>query len=98
MPTCTEVHKITSTNIVLERLANSATLVCAAAALHRRDVFEATEGFAESFFCYQEDIDLGFRLNLFGYEAIQLGARSARWFGLLRRQDEPLRHVPWHPQ
>jgi GT2 family glycosyltransferase len=64
--------------------------VCAAAALHRRDVFEATEGFAESFFCYQEDIDLGFRLNLFGYEAIQLG--------LLRRQDEPFRHVPWHPQ
>ena len=54
---------------------------CAAAALYRRDVFEAEGGFAESFFCYLEDVDLGFRLNLRGYEAIQLGDARIRHAG-----------------
>ncbi|MBV9746795.1 MAG: glycosyltransferase family 2 protein [Acidobacteriia bacterium] len=50
--------------------------VCAAAALYRRDVFESVGGFAEPFFCYLEDVDFAFRLNLLGYEAMQLaGAR-----------------------
>lgn len=39
---------------------------CAAAALYRRDAFEALGGFEESFFCYCEDVDLGFRLRLAG--------------------------------
>jgi GT2 family glycosyltransferase len=39
---------------------------CAAAALYRRDAFEAVGGFDERFFCYHEDIDLGFRLRLRG--------------------------------
>jgi GT2 family glycosyltransferase len=47
---------------------------CAAAALYRRDVFEAVGGFAESFFCYMEDVDLGFRLNLCGHEAMQVAS------------------------
>jgi N-acetylglucosaminyl-diphospho-decaprenol L-rhamnosyltransferase len=55
--------------------------VCAAAALYRRDVFEAVGGFAETFFCYQEDVDFGFRLNLFGYEAIQLASARVRHVG-----------------
>jgi GT2 family glycosyltransferase len=54
---------------------------CAAAALYRRDVFEAEGGFAESFFCYLEDVDLGFRLNLRGYEAIQLVSARIRHAG-----------------
>lgn len=45
---------------------------CAAAALYRRDTFEEAGGFSEPFFCYLEDVDLGFRLNLRGYRAIQV--------------------------
>lgn len=40
---------------------------CAAAALYRRDAFMAAGGFDEGFFCYMEDVDLGFRLRLLGY-------------------------------
>jgi N-acetylglucosaminyl-diphospho-decaprenol L-rhamnosyltransferase len=54
---------------------------CAAAALYRRDLFEAAGGFAESFFCYLEDVDLGFRLNLSGYEAIQVAGARVRHMG-----------------
>jgi GT2 family glycosyltransferase len=39
---------------------------CAAAALYRREAFEALGGFEERFFCYCEDVDLGFRLRLAG--------------------------------
>ena len=39
---------------------------CAAAALYRRDVFERLGGFDERFFCYYEDVDLGFRIRLAG--------------------------------
>jgi N-acetylglucosaminyl-diphospho-decaprenol L-rhamnosyltransferase len=54
---------------------------CAAAALYRRDIFEAAGGFAESFFCYMEDVDLGFRLNLCGHEAMQVAAARVRHAG-----------------
>ncbi len=40
---------------------------CAAAALYRRDLFERLGGFDEEFFCYTEDVDLGFRIRLAGY-------------------------------
>ncbi len=43
---------------------------CAAAALYRREVFDATEGFDEDFFCYVEDVDLGFRARLAGMRAL----------------------------
>lgn len=39
---------------------------CGAAALYRRDAFEALGGFEERFFCYCEDVDLGFRLRRAG--------------------------------
>lgn len=40
---------------------------CAAAALYRRDLFEGLGGFDDDFFCYTEDVDLGFRFRLAGY-------------------------------
>jgi N-acetylglucosaminyl-diphospho-decaprenol L-rhamnosyltransferase len=45
---------------------------CAAAAFYRRDVFERVSGFDEKFFCYLEDIDLGFRLRLIGEWCLQV--------------------------
>jgi len=42
---------------------------CAAAALYRRDNFLEVGGFDEDYFCYFEDVDLGFRLRLAGYES-----------------------------
>lgn len=45
---------------------------CAAAALYRRSVFVDLGGFDERFFCYGEDVDLGFRLRLAGGEVVQL--------------------------
>jgi GT2 family glycosyltransferase len=43
---------------------------CAAAALYRRSALLEVGGFDERFFCYFEDVDLGFRLRLAGYKAI----------------------------
>ncbi len=54
---------------------------CAAAALYRREAFEALGGFAEDFFCYLEDVDLGFRLNLMGYSGLQLARARVRHAG-----------------
>jgi GT2 family glycosyltransferase len=45
---------------------------CAAAALYSQSAFNAVGGFDESFFCYLEDVDLGFRLRLNGLRCIQV--------------------------
>lgn len=45
---------------------------CAAAALYKREVFLQAGGFDEDFFCYCEDVDLGFRLRLQGHRALQV--------------------------
>jgi GT2 family glycosyltransferase len=42
---------------------------CAAAALYRRDAVLAMGGFDDDYFCYVEDVDLGFRLRLAGHGA-----------------------------
>jgi GT2 family glycosyltransferase len=43
---------------------------CAAAALYRRSALLEVGGFDEGFFCYVEDVDLGFRLRLAGYRCL----------------------------
>jgi GT2 family glycosyltransferase len=45
---------------------------CAAAALYRHDTFIQLGGFDEDFFCYVEDVDLGFRMRLAGYKALHV--------------------------
>jgi GT2 family glycosyltransferase len=42
---------------------------CAAAAMYKLDALNECGGFDEDFFCYAEDVDLGFRLRLRGYIA-----------------------------
>ncbi len=46
---------------------------CAAAAMYRTEIFIKLNGFDEDFFCYFEDVDLGFRLRLCGHRALQVG-------------------------
>jgi GT2 family glycosyltransferase len=43
---------------------------CAAAALYKRSALEAVGGFDEDYFCYLEDVDLGFRLRLAGHRCL----------------------------
>jgi GT2 family glycosyltransferase len=51
---------------------------CAAAALYRRDAFDQVGGFDEQFFCYFEDVDLGFRLRLRGYRCLYVHSAVVR--------------------
>ena len=43
---------------------------CGAAAFYRRDALTAAGGFDSRFFCYMEDVDLGFRLRLLGHQSL----------------------------
>lgn len=54
---------------------------CAAAALYRRKAVMEVGGFDESFFCYIEDIDLGFRLRLAGYGCCYVASAVVRHIG-----------------
>lgn len=45
---------------------------CAAGALYAREAFQEAGGFDETFFCYLEDVDLGFRLRLRGEHCVQV--------------------------
>lgn len=54
---------------------------CAAAALYRREALLAVGGFDEDFFCYVEDVDLGFRLRLAGHCCLQVSSAVVRHVG-----------------
>ena len=43
---------------------------CAAAAFYRREAFDDVGGFDDDYFCYFEDVDLGFRLRLRGHRCL----------------------------
>ena len=45
---------------------------CGASAIYRRETFETYDGFDERFFCYCEDVDLGYRMQLGGEDCIFL--------------------------
>lgn len=54
---------------------------CAAAAFWSRETFLSLGGFDESFFCYGEDVDLGFRHRLAGGRSIQVPRAVVRHEG-----------------
>jgi len=54
---------------------------CAAAALYRRAAVLEVGGFDEDYFCYGEDVDLGFRLRLAGQRARFVPAAVVRHVG-----------------
>ncbi|MEG1637798.1 MAG: glycosyltransferase family 2 protein, partial [Cellulosilyticaceae bacterium] len=43
---------------------------CAGAALYRKEVFEQIGYFDEHFFAYMEDVDIGYRANIYGYKNV----------------------------
>jgi len=54
---------------------------CAAAALYRKSAFMDAGGFDERYFCYLEDVDLGFRLRLLGYRCLYVPKAVAYHIG-----------------
>lgn len=54
---------------------------CAAAALYRHGAVQAVGGFDERYFCYFEDVDLGFRLRLAGHTARYVPGAVVRHVG-----------------
>ena len=54
---------------------------CAAAALYRRKALCEIDGFDEDYFCYVEDVDLGFRLRLAGYRCLYVPQSVAHHVG-----------------
>lgn len=54
---------------------------CAAAALYRRSTLRESGGFDEDYFCYVEDVDLGFRLRLAGYRCLYVPQSVAHHVG-----------------
>lgn len=55
--------------------------VCAAAAMYRRQTFLDLNGFDEDLFCYFEDVDLSFRINLAGYTCRYVSGAVVRHVG-----------------
>lgn len=54
---------------------------CAAAALYRLQALRSVGGFDEDFFCYVEDVDLGFRLQLAGLPSLLVERAIVRHVG-----------------
>ena len=54
---------------------------CAAAAMYRRSAVLEMGGFDEDYFCYVEDVDLGFRLRLAGYRCLYVPTSIAHHVG-----------------
>ena len=54
---------------------------CAAAVLYRRSAIEKVGGFDEDYFCYVEDVDLGFRLRLASYRCLYVPQSVAHHVG-----------------
>jgi len=54
---------------------------CGATAMYKKDIFMSCGGFDEDFFCYLEDVDLGFRLRLLGHRFLYVPEARVRHVG-----------------
>lgn len=54
---------------------------CGAAVMYRTDAFRSLGGFDERFFCYHEDTDLNFRLQLAGWTCLYVPSAVCRHVG-----------------
>lgn len=54
---------------------------CAAAAMYRRSALREIGGFDEDYFCYVEDVDIGFRLRLAGFRCLYVPKSVAHHVG-----------------
>lgn len=54
---------------------------CGAATLVRRSAFEQVQGLDEDFFAYLDDLDLGLRLRIAGYDGVYIPKATARHLG-----------------
>jgi GT2 family glycosyltransferase len=64
-----------------EELPHEIFSPCACAVLYRREALQTVGGFDEDYFCYIEDIDLGFRFRLAGYKAMYVPGAVVRHVG-----------------
>lgn len=64
-----------------DKVAGEIFSPCAAAAMYRRNVLSSLGGFDEDYFCYVEDVDLGFRLRLSGFKAYYVPEAVVRHAG-----------------
>ncbi len=72
-------HRCRATDHYLQR--EEIFSACAAAALYSRRAWEEVGGLDEDFFCYGEDVDLGFRLQLAGYKCLYVADAVAAHYG-----------------
>jgi GT2 family glycosyltransferase len=64
-----------------DRISHEIFSPCAAAAMYRRSTLIEIGGFDEDYFCYVEDVDLGFRLRLSGYRAMYVSDAIVQHMG-----------------
>lgn len=83
------------TAVAERRPAGPVFAPCAAAALYRREAWDAAGGLDENFFCYMEDVDLAFRLRLLGWNCVHVPQARCRHVGSAttgRRSDFSVYH------
>jgi GT2 family glycosyltransferase len=64
-----------------ERVSGEVFSACAAAAMMRKDVFLEAGGFDENFNSYFEDVDLGFRIRLYGHKCFYVANAEVQHVG-----------------
>ena len=69
---------------------------CAAAAIYKREALQEVGGFDEDYFCYYEDVDLGFRLRLAGHRCMLLPSAVAHHVGFATTEGGNSNFVIYH--